>query len=286
MISCFSVEFQTPNGLQLRGLWYGPKKPERTILFVHGLGGSVFSMRNLLPGLADKKTAVLSFGNRGHDQVSVLTRHVGTKKERIQAGAAHEKFVDCVDDIDGAIAFVKQQGAQSIYLAGHSTGCQKSAYWAYKRGQGVKGIILLAPISDWAAAMKIQGVAQVQKATRAAMKLVAAKKPHTLLPEGVWHETLDAQRFLSLYSRDSVEEIFSYAQPKKSPKVLRSIKIPMLVLMGEKDEFADRPASEIGLWFKAYIADHSSVDVIVGATHGFDNAEEQTAETIRKFIQR
>src|SRR3989344_5183299 len=176
-----------------------PKKARRAVVWVHGLGSSMFSKLEITRLIADKETAVLMFNNRGHDKISPLVV-AGTKWRK--AGSAHEKFTDCVDDIEGAIKFAKKAGAKSIYLAGHSTGCQKSTYWANKKGKGVKGIILLAPISDYAATVMLDSKEKIARALGVARRLVARGKKHELLPENVWGWSLlaDAQRFISLYS--------------------------------------------------------------------------------------
>src|SRR5258708_1138155 len=126
---CHVIEIVTPKKVHLNGLWFGPKRPKRAVLWVHGLGSSTFSKLSIFDNLIDKSTAVLPFNNRGHDKVSSTSTG---RSKRIRGGAAHEVFTECVDDIEGAINFAKKNGVKEIYLAGHSTGCQKSAYWAVK----------------------------------------------------------------------------------------------------------------------------------------------------------
>ena len=129
------------------------------------------------------------------------------------------------------VDFAFRRGAKNIYLMGHTTGCQKAIYWARQNSDVLTGIILLAPISDYAAATRLCGATNIARATKVANKLVAKRQRHCLLPHGVWHEELDAQRFLSLYAPDSIEEIFSYSQPRKIPRALKSISCPTLVLL-------------------------------------------------------
>ena len=140
MISAGVVEIVTPKGVLLNGLWFGPAKPKCVVVWVHGLASSLWSRHSLIQKLIDANTAVLMFNNRGHDTIS----RVSTEKKRVgHAGGAHEVFTECVDDIDGAVKFAQKQGVKNVYLAGHSTGCQKSIYWAHKRAsKGVKGIML------------------------------------------------------------------------------------------------------------------------------------------------
>ncbi len=221
------------------------------VIIVHGLTSSLFSRvpRELPAHLVGRNTAVLTFNNRGHGVVNGFQK--GDRS--FIAGSTHEVFTDCVDDIRGAVTLARRMGARKIYLAGHSTGCQKSIYYASKmRNRSlVNGIILLAPVSDYAAALK-GDKRKLAKGVKLARALIKTGKKHELMPESLltsWSID-DAQRFLSLYTPDSQETIFSYEQPKRIPRILQSVKLPILVVWAEKDEYADRPAKEIAEWFE------------------------------------
>ncbi len=234
--------------------------------------------------LVDNQTAVLVFNNRGHGTVSRISQ---LREKSMRGGAAHEVFTECIDDIEGAIRFARRQGAKKILLAGHSTGCQKSIFWAAKKkGKGVRGIILLAPISDYAAAVHLQGKRKVAAAVSAAHALLGRRKKHSLLPENVWHETLDAQRFVSLYSGTGTEEIFTYWNSVVNPRTLRSVRVPLLVLLAENDEYSDRSAKEIAEWFEKNTGTQKlKVAIIPRVGHGFRGGENNAATHIRDFIK-
>ena len=276
------VEIVTPKKYVLNGLWFGPKRPKRVIIWLHGMGSSLFSKLSIAQRIVDKNTAVLAFNNRGH---AIVSRLRNIKRDRsIRAGTAHERFIDCVDDIQGAVNFVRRQGVGNIFLAGHSTGCQKAIYWASRTGgRGVKGVILLAPTSDWWGETMLRGARKIAKVAAVARVLVRRGKEHELLPSSVWHEVLDAQRFLSLYSLDGAEEIFSYAQPKKNPRALKSVRIPILVLWAGREEFSDKPAREIKKWFEKHLR-KGKVVIIPRVRHSFRGGERVVAREIRRFI--
>lgn len=286
------IEIATPKKYVLNGLWFGPKKPKRTIVWVHGLTSSAFSMSNVVESLVDKNTAVVTFNNRGFGTINSIKRGVGKKSKSILAGAAHEVFIDSADDIQGAIDFARKAGIKNIYLAGHSTGCQKSIYWAKtkKGGRGVRGVILVAPVSDYADALKRNNKnGRLSRLTKIARAYVKQGRKHELLP--IPAETFswgpffcDAQRYLSLYTANSSETIFSYEQPKKNPIILKSAKVPVLVLWAQKDEFADRPAKEIATWFEKHLKPRDSVVVIPRVGHGFKGGERTVAKSIRDFM--
>lgn len=276
------VKIKTLKRHALNGLWHGPSAL-RVIVWVHGLGSSAFSMLNIVEKLVDKKTSVLTFNNRGSHVISRLSSKMKGKPR--YGGAAHEVFTECVDDIDGAIRFAKKQGAKEIYLAGHSTGCQKSIYWAAKKGKSVKGIILLAPVSDWAAEMKRTGKRKVLKAVAVARELVKNGKKHELLPSGLWHSPIDAQRLLSLCTPESVEEIFPYSLQMKKPTTLQKVRIPILALWADKDEFSDKSSKVIAQWFRDNIrSQKSSVHVIPKVGHSFKKGEIEVSRIIKQWL--
>ncbi len=286
---CFLFDILTPKKFVLQGLWFGPEKPQRIIIFVHGLGSSALHTA-LARSFADKDTAVITFNNRGHDTVSKLYKFDSkrNKHRSLPAGKAHEVFTECVDDIEGAVEFARNNGVHSIYLAGHSTGCQKSMYYASRKNNQSKiaGIILLAPLSDYAIALFNDTDGVLAKATDVAHALVQKGRKHELLPASASVGVIDAQRFLSLNTANSAEEIFSYVQPKKNPRVFKSIKIPVLTVLGGADEYSDRPAQDISSWFTLHTqSSHFMIKIISGASHGFTGKERAVSSVINKWFQ-
>ena len=241
----------------------------------------------MVDALVDKDTAVITFNNRGFEQISEVKRVRGKKREWIRAGAAHERFADSPDDVQGAINYVRRTGVKQIHLAGHSTGAQKSIYWAYKHrgGRIVKSIILFGPLSDYAGYLAGTSASKRRKAVAHALSLVRRGKQHELMPPQLreWF-ACDAQRFLSLYTPDSAEEIFTYAQPGKNPRALKAARVPILVLLSGADEHTDRPTHEIAAWFRSHAKATDAVEIIPDASHSFTGAERRVARRIRSFI--
>jgi pimeloyl-ACP methyl ester carboxylesterase len=288
---CHIVRIVTPKQYLLDGLWFGADHAKTAIVFVHGLGSSAFAHHDYLVPLPGRGTAVLYFSNRGHDGIAGVKRiKRGTKKGYIyeQAGMAHEIFTDCADDLQGAVNLLLTRGARRIFLVGHSTGCQKIAWYLSQRGsqRRIAGAVLLCPISDYASA-RHENEQKRAKAEAAARKLVRRNKPHELLPAALWRGPIDAQRFLSLYTPGSKEEIFTYAQPGKVPRRLQRLKTPLLVIFAGDDEYRDRETYEMAAWFRHNLRSRSAeIEIIPGALHSFIGQESRVTASVRRWISK
>jgi alpha-beta hydrolase superfamily lysophospholipase len=288
-LDCKVLTIQTPKKIQLSGLWFGPEKPKKAIIFVHGLGSSAF--QTLIVPIVDQDTAVITFSNRGHDGLADFRKTANNKKgyTKVSGGVAHEVFADCVDDLQGVVNVLKEHGVNDIYLCGHSTGCQKSVYYLSRPNKQslVKGVILLCPVSDYAEVKKTNKPEQLKKAQDYALKLVNEGKEHELLPKDIWPDVIDAQRFVSLYTPDSIEEIFTYSQPDKKPSTLQKVKIPTLLVFAEKDEYRDRPTKKMVEWFiKNMKTTNLSTAIVKNATHNFHMHEDEVNNYIKKWLDK
>src|SRR3989344_2829791 len=68
---------------------------------------------------------------------------------------------------------LKRKGGQkNIFRAGHKKGRKKAIFWASRKGKGVRGIILLAPVSDWAAEVMLQGKKRLDQTASVARAFV------------------------------------------------------------------------------------------------------------------
>jgi alpha-beta hydrolase superfamily lysophospholipase len=286
MRACYHIEIVTPKKVVLNGLWFGSRTPKRVIVWVHGLNSSAFSKLAIVDELVDASTAVVTFNNRGHDMLSRLVR-VGSKKRRLGGGGA-ETFAECKDDIDGVINFVRSKKVKEVYIAGHSTGCQKAVYWASKSKKSpvVRGIKLLAPVSDYAAAFANYGEATMRAKVAYARAMARTGKGSELMPLAVWSdEVTTADRFLSLYTPESVEEIFSYTNPARK-SILRGVSLPVLAFFAERDEYAGAPLPSILSWFDASIrSPRKRLCVIPSVRHSFAGGEALVAKEIKKWYK-
>ena len=242
-------------------------------------------MLDLIQQIFGRETGVITFNNRGYGTINRVYKEDKREPRGYKGytmGMAHEIFTDCIDDIDGAINFALHFKPRSIFLLGHSTGCQKSVYYLSKRKKSpIRGAVLLAPMSDFADMFAQTDKKLYKKLVSLAQNMVKNGRAHDLIPANLWPVPLDAQRFLSLFT-DSSNEIFSYASGKK-PRILKSVKKPLLVFLAEEDEYRDRPIVDIAAWFNSVLRNKATVKTIKGAIHNFGTYEKVVAKKIKDW---
>ena len=276
------VRLKTRDGVWLDGVVTEPRRrPRIALVLVHGLG-SVFSSapiltRELSTRLNAAAIGYFKFNTRGHDVVA--------RGGRRMAGAAYERFVDCVEDIRTVLAFVGQCGYRRVVLAGHSTGANKVLYYASRpRDRRVVGIVLLGPVSDAAAEAKRLGWRELRRRVATAQR-IARRDPQGLVPRawGYW----SARRYISLYRPGEVEDVFPYYRPGARWTALRAVRLPIAAIVGSRDEFLDRPARDVVTAFRqnATRARAFTGSVIPGARHGFQGRERVLADMIVRWIR-
>lgn len=217
------IDIVTPNKYTYKGLLFGALSAKRAIIFVHGLSASALTNHELVVPLVDQDTMVITFNNRGHDVITGVKKLDKRKRKGYKiewAGMAFEHFTDCADDIQGAVNFAQSLGAKDIFLLGHSTGCQKSVYYLSRTGKQkhINGVILLCPMSDYASMTKQTPPKIIKKNFQVVSKIVLSGDGNKLIPSTLNAGYLSAQRYISLYTPDSTEEIFTYIDPKNRPE--------------------------------------------------------------------
>lgn len=238
------------------------------VTFVHGMGSNFYRSglkKAFLETARTRGCAVLSFNNRGAER-----------------GTEDENFRSCLADLDAAAAFARRRGHRKIVFVGHSTGCQKIAYWqAQRRQPAVAGLVLLAPADDYAVTRRDLGARFEQKVAWA-RRQVASGRPAA--PVVGLYERFTAARFLSLAdSRRAEANVFRYAGPLTQ---FRRVKCPVLAVFGTDEEFAAIPPADM----LAILRDKTRARrfdewLIPGADHGFHGLEIELAMAVCRWVR-
>jgi len=287
----FSIEkIPTKDKIELNGLISYPARSKKgAVIFVHGFTGNALHGAKRSEELAKAANkagyAYGIFNNRGHDIIASFVKKLKTKEQYKTFGAGMENFTDCVFDIKTMIDFFSKQGYKKIYLLGHSTGANKVLYYQYKtQDKRVSGIALLGGVSDIAADSKNRQ----KKFNRTLKKVVAInrKNKNAILPADIYPFPISANRYVSLFKPGEAEDVFPYHNSKATWKELRSIKKPVAVIIGEKDQYLDRSASEFVKIFKAKSMATSSFfsKIITNADHSFHDKEKHLAKVVMSWV--
>ena len=276
------VRARTRDGVWLDGVAAEPaRRRSVALIWVPGLGSVFSSGQPLIQELSSRLTAsgvgYFKFNTRGHDVVA--------RRGRRLAGAAFERFGQSVEDIRGMIAFARRCGYARVVLAGHSTGANKVLhYTARARDRRVAAIALLGPISDIAGEMKRIGGPALRRRVATAER-IARRDPLGLVPRawGFW----SARRYVSLYKPGQAEDVFPYYRPGARWPALRSVRAPMAVIIGGRDEYLDRGPRELIGAFERNAARSAAFTgaVVAGAQHGFQKREAEVAEVLVGWLR-
>src|SRR5262245_32517909 len=149
----------THDGVSLSGVMAEPARGRRAaLIWVHGLGSTFATGQPLIRALS----ARLNAAGIGYFKLDTRGNHVVARAGKRLAGAAFERFEDCVEDIRAMVTLARRAGYRRVVLAGHSTGANKVLHYAARgRDRRVSAIMLLGPVSDVAGEMKRVGAREL-----------------------------------------------------------------------------------------------------------------------------
>ena len=221
---------------------------------------------------------------RGVNSIAI-TLSLGLNERRglydcfIEQDHRHE---DAIVEIEQWVAWLKEQGASNITLAGHSRGGNQVAIYAAKKPDpAVKQLVLIAPIADDAARLETEFSQRFQQPLQPILaqadKLVVEDEATTLMT-GIPFLTCEdakvtAAAFVNYYGNN---------QNLYTPSLIPHIKMPMLIATGDLDRLSNElvPAIE-------GIPDAKNVTLVTipGADRFFrDLAAEELADKIGAFL--
>jgi len=292
------IEFNTSDGLLLPGLLYEGKKSKKVAINLHGNGSSsVFydevENKILADVLGKHNISILFFNNRGAGIVKKLNVKKGDKTERKRYGMAYEKIKECVQDIDGAISFLKKLGYEEFYLIGMSTGANKiCVYNHYKPKNPIAKYVLLSGGDDTGIYYNMLGKDNFKKLLSKAKSKIRKGKGAEIILELLSCDLIFSYTgFYDIANPDGDYNTYPFLEVLKKVKLskknhfryFKSIKKPTLIVYGELDEYAWGDANKVVNILKKHKPDFS-YEVIKGADHSFEKHEAQMAKTVVDWL--
>lgn len=258
------IRFPATDGLTLSGLLYQPRRARSIVIWMHGMGGSVFDSART-PVLGDlftgRRIAFFPFNNRGAHLIG-----------KCGLGTAYEIVRDCVKDISGALRIARRLGYRDITLAGHSTGANKIAvYDHYRPRNPVKRYVLLAGGDD-------TGMLYRELGPRRFRSYLAKKRTNELMPDRI----MSWRAFHDMANPNGDYNVFQFepaTRARRPFRYIREIRKPALYIYGENDEYgfdADLLAKNIG--------PNSEIVVMRDADHSFHGHEPELVALIADWL--
>lgn len=267
------------NGLTLNAdlsLAEGKKLADGAILITHGTLAHrdmelVAELRKLL-------------NKRGYNTLAInLSLGIDNRRGMYDCKIPHRhRNTDTVDEIGAWIEWLKQQGAQRVFLLGHSRGGLQTALYAAERDNGlVQAVVLLAP-----ATRENNDAAAYQQRYRKSLAPIL-RKAEELAKSGRGHAVMRDVDFLTCrgtsVTADSFNSYYKDAPSLDTPSLLPKIRKPTLVVVASDDEIV------VGLDKRvAPLVDGNRLQmkIISGADHFFSdlNAEE-AADAVNEFLK-
>ncbi|MCX6802295.1 MAG: alpha/beta fold hydrolase [Candidatus Diapherotrites archaeon] len=281
------ARIKTSDSLELHGLLFRPcKKSNTALIHVHGWTGNFYEnafIEFIASEAVNHGLAFLSFNTRGAGHVQEFLKEKNGKREFVKIGGSLEKFTDCTKDIGGAIKFLRSKGFNRIILEGHSTGCQKIAFYLHKtKDKSVKGLVFLEPTDDPSITERFLGK-RYREALGIAKKMVKSRKGKEPMPAWVpFGVMLSAEKFMSMSDPEYIEgRLFRFSGKLAE---IRAINCPALAVFGANTEYQEKPGEKLEI-LKRTMTD-CDTKLIQNTNHWFKGKEKELAKTIVKWIRQ
>jgi alpha-beta hydrolase superfamily lysophospholipase len=284
-------ELTTKDGLRHQGIFAAPAVPKKkAVLWLHGLSAAFYNDYELYEVIADALNdqgyGFAIFNNRGHDLIAGIRKYDGSPPNGYTyypGGAGSEVFEECIFDINAGVDFLVQKGFTEIILVGHSTGANKACYYAATESHpSVSGVVLAGCMSDRLG--HPESSEQIQKHIDQMKQKISDGKGDELL-FGYHFFPITPKRYISLFNPGSSEDTFDYGDINPKMTAFSRIRIPLMVLLGGADEYADRPITQIKSVFDSHATSSRYHSVVIpDALHKFHGKEIDVATALVSWI--
>ncbi|NTU47323.1 DUF1749 domain-containing protein [Candidatus Roizmanbacteria bacterium] len=291
------VTISTADGLTLPGLWYSKNGFKKAAIWLHGMGSSVFyssKYQVIAEELEKKGIALLAFNNRGamsYFHLDVIKK--GEEPTRKTFGMSHEIIKECIEDIEGAIAFLKEQGCEELYLIGHSTGANKiCVYDHYRPENPISKYVLLGGGDDTGMYYYELGEEKHAQLLKKAKQKIGDGQGEMFIPELLEQNSIYSyQAFYDIANPDGDYNMFPFYEEMNSVKLsskplfgyFAAIKKPSFVIYGGNDEYAWGDVPRAVNILKKYNPKRD-YSIIENADHGFSGHIEELAKDITDWL--
>ena len=266
--------FKTADNERLHGALLTPPDgaSDLGLIFVHGVAMNFYlpPLFSFGQELAQRGYHSFVINTRGHDWI------VRAGNLQKFGGSAYENLVDCVADLDAAIAFLKQRGYKRFILIGHSLGAIKSIiYQGTQRRSDIASIVSCsAPKQFYSERVERQPKFRELIATAEQMVEDGKSEELMMVPVGVNPGLFTARTHLDKYGKDDGNDCRPHA---------KNVGCPVLAIAGGAEPpFFHDYAKEI----VAAAGGQSKYQHVDGANHFYNRHITEMVEVIGQWLEK
>lgn len=276
------IRFKATDDVELQG-WLNNENGDVAVVHIHGMSGNGYEnyfLDDLREMYAKHCISLFTVDTRGRGITSDFRQGDGWK----HAGSCFEIFEESVNDIQGAIDYLKTLGKTKFILQGHSLGCTKVVNFVIEQATtGIEKIVLLAPtdIAGWA-----EHNPSNQEHLSRAKQLIAEGKGEELVDAQCWLDKtpISAQTYPTICEAGSSADIYG---SRESGALLGKVELPMLIPYGDADIGITQIDGSMDKWLERVNKiknANTQISVIKGSAHGFRGFESELAKVIERFV--
>ncbi|MDD3186870.1 MAG: alpha/beta fold hydrolase [Bacilli bacterium] len=284
------IKLITSDNIELAGILYEPEEKTNTIIIhVHGLAGNFYENSFIdyqAKAYTEAGISYLVMNNRGNGYFTDLIKKENNQVTYVEGGAAFETMNGSIKDIDTSVNYTESLGYTDIILQGHSFGCNKVAYYyGNKPNKKISKIILLAPCDMVGLRIKELGKEYSEYVVKA-KELISIEQDKALLnyPDFPPFD-VSAKTFIDIYTWDCPNDIFRYRDLEFISPILSNIKIPVLIQIGNNDEYSLSTDKNIITRYLEKNIENSRIIYIKDTNHGYIGKEQEMSENCVSYIK-
>lgn len=279
------------DGLELDALLFEPKsKTKKIVIQVHGKEGH-FVQNHFVTYMGYNYPLIgysfLTFNNRGHDYMADMLKKASHGFEWVTRGSAYEIIEEAIYDINGVIDYLKNLGYEEIILQGHSLGPHKICYYLANSPKHKIDKTILITTAD----IRYQFNATVpnwHEYSGFAKQMIKDGKENEMMPIKLWSNApVSARTYWHYTNPQSNTWVFNFTSPDLEFKHFNKIKIPILVVVPEKDFATGIPQEQaMKMLKKKTVSKNFTSAIIPEAVHNFASKEKELVDIIIKWLKK
>jgi pimeloyl-ACP methyl ester carboxylesterase len=274
MSQTFKKTIRTKDGVNLYYEVYITERQQPTVFFVHGAGGDLDAWQYIKDELLKKGFSSIAMDIRGHGYSS---------HPRSFASYHIDNFVGDI------VAILDAEKIEKIFLAGHSFGAVVVTQFALEHQTRLKGLAIISGTDRGPSYLSSRILTTISRYVSNALALISLppiSPGHSIYPPGKFHKEYEWKGLAKTILRNSWGSYLLTNQTVLALDIesrLGTIKVPTLVIVGEKDTiFPTENSKNIHRHIK-----NSKLVVIEGANHVVVlNNIREVSNALQGFLQQ